>query len=148
MTTRDVIREQRNRIFNRARVLGINIDEERSRADHTERSLAKRVIARINDQAPSLQRDRQQVDDPPSGVMDGANTSYQLSDRPFNQNLDVIHGRTAGVGANTTIVLLRSNSNPPPSEAYFWDPNTPLTIVVGNAPAAGDALIAIYPVAR
>jgi len=140
-TPRERIRDARQRIYNKAKAYGIDIDAERQRQSHTERSLALKTKSLINDQAPTLTRERLVIDDPPLGVMDGANTTYTLSNTPTGENIAVIHHRT---GSNTAIRLERSNANPPPTESFYWNRDNPFLLIVGDPPAAGDALFAIY----
>lgn len=117
------------------------MEQERAREDHTQRSLATAAVRLINDQTPVLTRERQVEDDPPEGVMDGANTAFTLSDNVVGQEIRVHWGNTAG---NTTISLKKSNANPPPADSFFFDTNQPNQIIVGSPPAAADALIATY----
>jgi hypothetical protein len=145
-TPRDRIRDFRQKQYNRAKAMGINVDEERKREKHTERTLALRVRSLMNDQAPIATRNDMVLDDPPLGPMDSANTSFTLSDEPIGEtNIHVIWHSTA---TNTAVALTHSNSNPPPTGSFYWSQATPQLLVVADAPAPGDALFASFRAVR
>lgn len=136
------VRSSRSRVFRRLTKVGGRLDEERQRQDANQRTLAIAATKLINDLAPRPNREKIRVETP-MGVFDGANTSFTLSVPVTGQNIIVIWGDTS---VPRTIPLTRGNSNPPANEAFFFDPNFPTAIVVGNPPQAADALLAVFDI--
>lgn len=142
LTPRDATRQSRTDIFRRLQKVGGRLDEERSREGANQRTLATASVKLINDLAPRPNNEKIRIERP-IGTYDGVNTSFTLSVPVAGQNIVVIWGDTNTV---QTIPLTRGNGNPPPAGGFFFDPNFPTGIVVGNAPAAGDALWAIFDI--
>lgn len=145
MTHRDEVRAARNTINNKGKQLGIDMEAERSKAGANERTITYETQKLINTQIPRRTREQLQVDDPPNGAFNGVNTSFALSAPALGENIVVIWHDSANI---TQWVLEKSNANPPGNHAFFFDQDTPDQIVVGNAPAAADNLVAVYKVER
>lgn len=144
---RDAVLDQRNANYKRLKALGKDMDEERRREKHTPRSLATLAKTLVNDQVPSLDRERLVADNPVLGTFDSANTTFQLSSAVIGgiQNIHVLYtDQTTGL----TTDLKGSTANPPPPGSFFFDISNPKTIVVGNPPSPTDSLIAVYIAAR
>lgn len=145
-THRDEVRAARGVVNRRASSLGINMDAERSKIGSNQRSLTFEAAKLINDQTPRTDREQLQVDDPPPvGAFDGVNTTFQLSEPVDGDSIVVIWGDTS---IPDTIPLVKTRKNPPDNHSFFFDPNDPTVIVVGNPPLATDRLIAIYKAKR
>ncbi len=144
MTThRDEVRTNRQQLFKKAAVSGIDVDSERRRSGANQRMLAFEAGKLLNDGAPRVTRETLRVDNPPAGTFDGANTTFVLSGEVAGANIAVIWG---DMQTPQTVVLAKVSANPPPINSFFFDPSNPTAIVVGNAPKPGDALIAVYRV--
>jgi len=140
-TPRESVRARRNVVYNRAKEVGIDLSDERSRSGSNQRALALAAKKLINEGAPRQDAGRLTVDDPPTGAFDGANTTYNLSGSVAGHQLAVIWGDVAGA---RTLALARSTDNPPPADAFFFDFNVPDTVIVGTPPQGADALIVVY----
>lgn len=123
--------------------LGITMDSERSQPGANPRTLTYSTLKLINDATPRTNREQLQLDDPPGGAFNGGNTAFTLTRPVTGLNIHVVWGDSA---TPKTIPLIKSNTNPPASGEFFFDPNDPTHIVVGNPPLAADRLIAIYRV--
>lgn len=144
-THRDEVRAHRNEINNAAKELGIDMDAERSKTGSNERTLAYEAQKLINTQTPRRTREQQQVDNPPNGAFNGSNTQFNLSAPVVGENIAVIWHDSVN---NIQWVLVKGNANPPATHEFFFDRNSPSLIIVGDAPAAGDGLVAVYQVER
>lgn len=144
-THRDEVRAARGVVNRKASELGINMDAERSKIGSNQRSLTFEAAKLINDQTPRTNREQLQIDDPPTGAFDGVNTSFILSEAVDGDSITVIWGDTS---VPDTIPLVKTRKNPPDNHSFFFDPNFPTVIVVGNPPTATDRLIAVYKAKR
>jgi len=145
MTHRDDVRAARSELNRRAKELGIDMDSERSKTGQNERTLAYEAQKLINTQTPRRTTMQQQVDNPPDGAFNGANTQFALSAPVVGHNISVIWHDSQ---ANVQWVLTKGNANPPATHEFFFDPNDPDQIVVGDPPVGGDGLVAVYKVER
>ena len=145
MTHRDDVRAERTRLNNEGKELGIDMEAERSKQGANERTLTFETVKLINSATPRVNRERQQVDDPPEGAFNSANTSFQLSQEPAGENIVLIwHDSTT----NVQWVLTRTNATGPATHEFYYNSIDPLHIIVGDPPAAGDSLVAVYVVQR
>jgi hypothetical protein len=142
-THRDEVRANRQALFRKAREVGIDVDAERRRVGANQRTLAFEAGKLLNDGAPRTTSEQLRIDNPPAGMFDGANTTFVLSAPALGANITVIWG---DMTTPQTVVLAKVASNPPPINSFFFDINFPTSIIVGNAPKPGDALVAVYRV--
>lgn len=136
-TARDNLRDARQRKLNRAKRMGIDLSEERTKPGSNARSLAIAASRLMSDGIPSTNRERLQSDTPPSGAFNGINTTFVLSDAAEGLNIVVDF---MDVSINTLIPLVRTDTSPPGAGEFFFDINAPSQIVVGTPPEAADAL--------
>src|SRR5712672_4446663 len=136
---RDEVRTARKLLNQKGTKLGITMESERTQPDSTQRTLSFQTLKLINDQTPRTNREQLQLDDPPAGAFNGGNTAFTLSRPVTGLNIHVIWGDSA---TPQTLPLTKSNTNPPVSGEFFFDPGDPIHIVVGNPPLATDRLIA------
>ena len=145
MTYRDDVRADRAEAFRRAAEAGISMEPERSKDGTDPRTLAYDALKLLNDPAPREDREQLQVDNPPAGAFNGANTIFQLTERVSGENIVLIWHDSAG---NTQWVLRKGNANPPATHEFFFDRNNSNSVIVGDPPLASDGLVAVYKVAR
>lgn len=144
-THRDEVRAARNTLNQRAKELGVDMEAERSKTDQNERTLTFEALKLINSQTPRINREKQQIDNPPSGAFNGGNTAFALTAAVVGENITVVwHDRVN----NIQWVLTKSNANPPATHEFFFDNSDPSNIVVGDPPNPGDGLVAVYMVKR
>jgi len=140
-TPRERVRAQRVKVYTRLREVGGDLSEERRKDGANQRSLALAAKKLINENTPRQDAERLTVDDPPAGVFDGANVTYQLTGQVAGHQVTVIWGDVANT---RTIALTKSTVNPPPADAFFFDFSNPDTVIVGTPPQAIDSLIVVY----
>jgi len=140
---RDEVRTARRILNNKATTLGITMDSERQQPGANQCTLSFQALKLVNDATPRADREQLQLDDPPAGAFNGGNTAFTLSRPVTGLNIHVIWGDSA---TPQTLPLIKSNTNPPTTGEFFFDPGDPTHIVVGNPPLATDRLIAIYRV--
>lgn len=140
---RDDVRTARKVLNQKGIKLGLVLDSERQKPGSNQRTLTFETLKLINDQTPRINTEQLQVDDPPGGAFNGGNTSFALTRPVAGLNIVVIWGDSA---TPQTLPLVKSNTNPPASGQFFFDPSVPTQIVVGNPPLASDRLIAVYRV--
>lgn len=145
MPRRDEVRAERALINERLVELGVTMDAERSKDGMDPRKLAVDGLKLINDGTPRFDSRQVIFDDPPLGAFNSSNVDFQLSGRVQGLNIVVIwHDSTN----NEKWVLTRSGSNPPLNHEFFFDRAVPTEIAVGNPPAPGDGLVAVFLVQR
>lgn len=145
MPRRDEVRNRRSKINARLKELGVDMTAERAKSGTNTRNYVVAGMKLINDGTPRHDSRQLQVDDPPDGAFNGANTSFQLSDKVKGINIVVVWHNHA---TNEKWVLTRSTASPPLHREFFFDRSNPTEIEVGDAPNAGDGLTAIYMVER
>lgn len=121
------------------------MDPERAKIGSNQRSLTYEAAKLINDQTPRTDREQLQIDDPPNGAFDGVNTTFNLTAPVVGENIAVIFGDAS---VPQTIPLVKSSANPPATNSFFFDINTPTVIITNPAPEPEDRLIAVYLVER
>lgn len=144
-THRETVRANRHELLRRAADQGINMEPERSKIGSTPRTISYDAAKLINDPTPRVTREQLQVDDPVEGAFNGSNTQFQLSAPVLGENIVVIW---FDASSPMMWVLTKGNANPPATHEFFFDRNNPTEIVVGNAPAPADGLVAIFKVER
>lgn len=141
MSHRDDVRAIRQQVARAAQAVGIDLDAERKRTGGNPRSFTISAQKLMNDGTPRTTREDLVVDQPVAGTYDGANTAFTLSDVTAGQNVVLIwHDNTVP----RVVVMKRTNASPPANECFFFDINDPTHIIVNPAPAAADALIAVF----
>lgn len=144
MTHRDEVRAARHEINKVGVEHGIDMASERAKTGANERTLVFETTKLINTQTPRVDREQQQLDDPPpTGAFDGVNQTFTLSAPVKGLNIHVIWHDSAN---NTSWPLVRTDSNTPGNHEFFFDRSTPTIIIVGNPPLVEDRLMAVYSV--
>ena len=136
---RDRVRANRATVLKTARDHGVNVDD-MQQAGETITSLAHRAGALVNDGVPRPTRYSLQVDDPVIGAIDGINTEFFLTQRALSTLNTIIVFMHAS--PPSLEVLSKTNAPAPAGGSVFID--LPQRIRVGDAPQAGDKIIAVY----
>lgn len=140
-TARDNLREARQKIVNECSRLGIDLSEERRKFGGDTRALMVAARNLINNATPRTSTDTLVEDAPPAGAIDGANTTFTLTQPASGQN---IRGQWHNSVTNALITLKKSNANPPAADGFYFDISDPTHVIVGTPPQVGDMLVFTY----
>lgn len=138
---KDGVRSKRTALNRRAEALGIDVGAERQRYGANPRALSTALKHIINNATPSAQNDLFVTDAPPAGAFDGVNQTFTLSTPVDGLNISVVF---TDVSLQTGMPLRRTDQNPPSSGEFYFNINDPATIIVGDAPAVDDMLVAVF----
>jgi len=137
MTLRDDVEGARAEILQRARDMGLSIEDYLQQVGNA-RGATYQLTTLINGAGPVPGRYRTQLDHPVLGTFDSISTEFTLTSTPQTNNLAVVHVVQA-TGVSTPLSPT-DNSNPP-AGSFNWNGTR---LKVGLAPAAADSLMAFY----